>query len=80
MDETIPCEICTRPTRMRATKRCDGCWEVEQRLSSYLRDGGQRARQFVLHALIERLDAPYLVGPKAVLVNAMGYYLACVEE
>ncbi len=30
--EMVPCGICTKPTRMLGTKRCDGCWELEQRL------------------------------------------------
>ncbi|HDY90349.1 MAG TPA: hypothetical protein ENH82_19800 [bacterium] len=32
----IPCRICGKPTRMHGTKMCDGCWEVESRLSSFL--------------------------------------------
>lgn len=30
--ETVPCELCGRPTRMQGTKRCDGCWELETRI------------------------------------------------
>jgi len=30
--QMVPCGICTTPTRMLGTKRCDGCWELEQRL------------------------------------------------
>ncbi len=31
--ETVPCELCGRPTKMLSTKRCDGCWELETRIS-----------------------------------------------
>lgn len=30
--ETVPCELCGKPTRMLGTKRCDGCWELETRI------------------------------------------------
>ncbi len=30
--ETIPCAICRKPTPMMGTKRCDACWELENRL------------------------------------------------
>lgn len=29
---TIPCELCGKPTRMLGTKRCDPCWELERRI------------------------------------------------
>ena len=31
-NETVPCELCGKPTRMLWTKRCDGCWELETRI------------------------------------------------
>lgn len=31
-EETVPCELCGRDTRMLGTKRCDGCWELETRI------------------------------------------------
>lgn len=27
---TVPCELCSTPTTMTATKRCDACWELER--------------------------------------------------
>lgn len=46
---TIPCETCGDPTPMLGTKRCDGCWEVETRLLSYLKN--ENAIRFVSEAL-----------------------------
>jgi hypothetical protein len=31
---TIPCGICGIATRMRTTKRCDRCWELETRIKA----------------------------------------------
>jgi hypothetical protein len=28
----IPCELCSTPTSMTGTKRCDRCWELEGRI------------------------------------------------
>jgi hypothetical protein len=36
-DETIPCKTCGKPTRMKGTKLCDNCFEVESRLEKYLK-------------------------------------------
>lgn len=47
MSDAILCETCGRPTAMTSTKRCDACYEVELRLASYLREGGEKARAFV---------------------------------
>jgi hypothetical protein len=47
------CETCGDRTMMTATKRCDGCHEVEVRLEGYLRMGGDKAKRFVLEALKE---------------------------
>ena len=41
-DVTIPCETCGEPTNMTATKRCTNCWEVEHRMSRYLKSEGGR--------------------------------------
>jgi len=35
--ETIPCETCGQPTIYKGTKRCNSCWEVENRLPGYLK-------------------------------------------
>ena len=35
--ETVPCEICGSASSP-IDKRCDGCWEVEHRLASYIRN------------------------------------------
>jgi len=50
-NETISCKTCGKPTEMLGTKLCDGCWEVESRLSSYLTN--QNAIDFVKAALDE---------------------------
>jgi len=31
-EASVPCEICGRLTTMTGTKRCDACWELEQRI------------------------------------------------
>lgn len=28
----VPCELCSIPTPMSGTKRCDRCWELERRI------------------------------------------------
>jgi hypothetical protein len=33
-EETCPCGLCGKPTRMTGTKRCDGCWELEMRVNA----------------------------------------------
>lgn len=30
--ETVPCELCGVPTQMLGTKRCNRCWELENRI------------------------------------------------
>jgi hypothetical protein len=30
--KTVPCAICTTPTPMTGTRRCDRCWELEGRI------------------------------------------------
>lgn len=32
--ETVPCELCGKPTTMTGTKRCDPCWELERRIKA----------------------------------------------
>ncbi len=49
--ETTPCETCDSPTRLANATRCDGCWEVESRLHSYLHNGGAKAVTFVEQTL-----------------------------
>lgn len=53
MAETVPCDTCGNPTPMLGTKRCDGCREVEIRLSGYLRRGGPHAIEFVRKAIAD---------------------------
>lgn len=43
----VRCETCGQPTRLASATRCDGCWEVESRLHSYLVHGGTKALAFV---------------------------------
>ena len=33
-DPTCPCRLCGQPTRMLGTELCDGCWELERRVTS----------------------------------------------
>lgn len=28
----VPCGLCSRPTTMTGTRRCDRCWELETRI------------------------------------------------
>ena len=30
--EVVPCGICSEPTEVTGTKRCDRCWELENRI------------------------------------------------
>lgn len=30
----VPCKWCCTPTAMTGTKMCDGCWELERRISA----------------------------------------------
>ena len=57
-DELSTCAVCGRPHPFPPSKnipmenvRCDGCWEVEHRLADYLKDGGEKARRFVVETL-----------------------------
>lgn len=38
VEKIVPCEICSKPTTFVGTKRCDNCWEVEHRLTEYLKN------------------------------------------
>lgn len=31
--ELVPCKWCSTPTAMLGTRMCDGCWELERRIS-----------------------------------------------
>jgi len=48
--ETVVCDTCGTPTPMLSTKRCDACWEVEQRLPAYVKKS-PKACAFVLGVL-----------------------------
>jgi hypothetical protein len=48
---TVPCKTCGKPTAMTGTKLCDGCWEVESRLESYVRNGGDNAKAILERAI-----------------------------
>ena len=50
-EKTIPCKTCGDPTTFFGTKLCNGCWEVESRLRSYLNNSN--AIKFVRKALNE---------------------------
>lgn len=45
------CEMCGGRNAFTDSKRCTNCWEVERRLGSYLRGGGERALALVKLAL-----------------------------
>jgi hypothetical protein len=64
-DELCPCATCGRPTNKTTTKRCDGCWEVEHRLDSYIRDGGDRAIVLLLDALV-RAGLKWFESPESL--------------
>ncbi len=50
-EKTIPCKTCDESTTFLGTKLCNGCWEVETRLRSYLTNNN--AIKFVKAALDE---------------------------
>jgi hypothetical protein len=59
----VPCETCGHPTISAATARCNVCWQVESGLTSYLRDGGDKAKAFIVDALIATIPGkPGLVS------------------
>lgn len=43
ISETVPCDTCKEPTTFTGTKRCNNCYEVEGRLSTYLRSARGRS-------------------------------------
>lgn len=47
---TVPCRTCSTPTTYHSTRLCNGCHEVESRLSVYLRS--PVARAFVERTLL----------------------------
>jgi len=49
--ETVPCTTCGESTTSTVTKRCDRCWELENRIDNYLARGGDKARSLVIAAL-----------------------------
>ncbi len=52
--EHHPCKWCGGVAYKRirgALTECSGCWEVTSRLTGFLQDGGEAARQFVREAL-----------------------------
>ena len=54
--EWIPCKTCGDPTTFLGTKLCNGCWEVQTRLQSYLNN--ENAIRFVSGALNKIHDTP----------------------
>jgi len=36
VEKTVPCKICGDPTPMTATKLCNGCWEVDSRIETFI--------------------------------------------
>jgi len=52
-ENTILCEICGAATIFQATKRCNGCWEVEAGLSDYLKHSAGRAHARSLTPLLD---------------------------
>lgn len=51
-EKTVPCATCGASTTKTSTKRCDWCWEVEQRLDGYLQRGGAQAQKVLIAALV----------------------------
>lgn len=41
-DKKIPCDICNCPTLFIVTRRCNNCWEVENRIDQYLKSSKGR--------------------------------------
>jgi hypothetical protein len=48
----MKCSICDEHTDMEATRRCNGCWEVETRLSSYLKY--PKGFNYAYHLMLEQ--------------------------
>jgi hypothetical protein len=48
---SAPCATCGTPTDAGGSRTCGECWEVESRLPTYLRRGGERARIQIAHQI-----------------------------
>ena len=74
--EWIPCKTCGNPTTFLGTKLCNGCWEVQVRLTSYLNN--ETAIQFVSEALnkvIKAIPAEDRYGREPEKVKPLAQYL-----
>lgn len=74
--EWIPCKTCGNPTTFLGIKLCNGCWEVETRLQSYLTN--ENAIRFVLKALdtIKATPVEPKHGREPEKVKPLAQYLA----
>jgi len=74
-EKTIPCITCGEPTTFLGTKLCNGCWEVQTRLQSYL--GNENAIQFVLKVLnkVQSTSAESRYGREPDKVKSLAQYL-----
>jgi hypothetical protein len=61
--ETVPCTICSEPTRMTGTKLCDHCWNVNGGLRRFVRFApGRRA---IAQAMFDSVEKRF--NPERVL-------------
>jgi len=56
-EETVPCKLCGEPTIMLGTKKCDNCWEVISRLSTFL--DSRKARDLTRKLLSQKEEVIY---------------------
>lgn len=61
----VPCETCGYPTPILGTERCNGCWEVEHRIESYLQTGKVKAVRVLALALFQYVYMSGLPKPEA---------------
>lgn len=71
--ETVPCELCERPTPMLGTRRCHRCYELETRI----KDDPALARKILADLAFETLreilhrNSPGVHGPSASMRSRM---------
>lgn len=56
------CLTCRKNPRDEYSRRCDFCWEVESRLSWYVKQGGSRAEKQLLKAIETRRRIDHAAG------------------
>lgn len=68
-DETCPCKLCGKPTRMLGTKLCDPCWELDRRIRADPAIAAKVLAGVSLRAALEELAKEYGSHRKAAMAH-----------